>query len=111
MRQDSSADWTHIIRSSVNAEKVAFKKHSILRMRQRDISVEEFKEAMAHAEVIQFYDDDRPFPSALVLGFTTSGRPLHAVVALDEENEQIWIITLYEPSVENWNEEFKERRE
>ncbi len=111
MRQNSSEGWTRIIRSSVSAEKVAFKKHSVLRMRQRAISVEEFKEAMAHAEIIQFYDDDRPFPSALVLGFTTSGRPLHAVVALDEKNEQIWIITLYEPSVENWNAEFKERRE
>jgi len=52
-----------------------------------------------------------PLPSALILGFTALGRPLHAVVALDQGSGILWIITLYEPTIEQWDEKFKKRRE
>lgn len=110
MNQNNSISWIQEIRSLVKAEKVALKKHCILRMRQRRISVNEFKEAMAHAEIVEYYKDDYPLPSALILGFTGSGRPLHAVVALDQGSEILWIITLYEPSKRLWGEKFKNRR-
>ena len=70
----------------------------------------ELKEAMSHAEIVEYYADDHPLPSALVLGFTSLGRPFHAVVAMDQTDEMLWIITLYEPSAKMWGEQFKERR-
>lgn len=72
--------------------------------------MDEFKEAMLHAEIVEYYEDDYPLPSALILGFTFSGRPLHAVVALDKSSEILWIITLYEPTMELWDKQFKIRR-
>jgi hypothetical protein len=107
MSQDNS--WIHKVRSLISAEKVSLKKHCVLRMRQRRISVNEFKEAMLHGEIVEYYEDDYPLPSALILGFTASKRPLHAVVALDQ-SEIIRVITLYEPSIELWDEQFKNRR-
>jgi len=102
--------WIQEFRSLVSSEKVSLKKHCILRMRQRAISMDEFKEAMVHAEIVEYYEDDYPLASALVLGFTSSGRPLHAVAALDRDDERLWIITLYEPKTEIWDEQFKNRR-
>jgi len=102
--------WIQKIRSLVKAEKVALKKHCILRMRQRAISVNEFKEAMSDAEIVEYYEDDYPLPSSLILGFTASGRPLHAVVTLDQGVEILWVITLYEPTTDLWCEQFKSRR-
>lgn len=110
MNQDNSKSWIEEIRSLVRVEKVALKKHCVLRMRQRGISADEFKEAMSHAEIVEYYEDDYPLPSALILGFTAIGRPLHAVVALEQGNEPLWIITLYEPTTELWDGQYKKRR-
>jgi len=110
MNDDKTTPWIQQVRSLVSAEKVALKKHCVLRMRQRKISVHELKEAMAHAEIVEYYADDHPLPSALVLGFTSLERPLHAVVAMDQTDDMLWIITLYEPDAKMWGEQFNERR-
>lgn len=72
--------------------------------------MDEFKEAMINAEIVEYYEDDYPLPSALVLGCTCSGRPLHAVAAMEKDDEMLWIITLYEPKTGLWDEQFKNRR-
>jgi hypothetical protein len=110
MNQDHFEPWVRKISLLVEAEKVAFKKHCILRMRQRAISVNEFKEAMKKAEIVEFYEGDYPFPSALVLGYTSGERPLHAVVSLGQDDGILWVITLYEPTTKLWSDDFKKRR-
>jgi hypothetical protein len=62
-------------------------------------------------ELVEDYPNDYPLPSGLVLGYTEHRRPIHAVVALDEEAEMIWLITVYEPTLEEWEKGFKKRRE
>lgn len=58
-------------------------------------------------EVIEEYDNDRPYPSRLVL--TWSGkRPLH-VVAADNVEETI-IVTVHEPDLNEWELGFKRRK-
>jgi hypothetical protein len=88
--------------------KAAFKKHAIIRMIERQISVDEVLKAVSSCETIQDYPADRPLPSRLVLGFGNN-RPIHAVVAVDD-NEILWIITVYVPSLDNWDDTFKIRR-
>jgi hypothetical protein len=43
-------------------------------------------------------------------GYTLDGRPIHAVVAMDPEAEILWLITVYGPSLEHWEEDFRTRR-
>jgi hypothetical protein len=50
-------------------------------------------------ERIRDYTEDRPFPSALFLGYI-GNKPLHVVAALDEMNKQAFVITAYEPSLD-----------
>lgn len=99
-----------MISELISTEKVAFKKHCVLRMRQRAISVHEFKEVMLCSEIVEYYENDYPLASVLILGFTSSRRPLHAVVAVDHESDLLWVITLYEPTTKMWDENFKRRR-
>ena len=54
-------------------------------------------EVLLTGERIRDYTEDRPFPSALFLGYV-SGKPLHAVPACDEAGSRVFIITAYEPS-------------
>jgi hypothetical protein len=58
-------------------------------------------EAGAKLEIIEDYPDDKYSPSALLLGFTASGRPLHLQVSLSM-TDKTKIITLYEPDSEEW---------
>lgn len=54
-----------------------------------------------NANIIEEYPEDRYSPSCLLLGFTQAGRPLHIQVSL-ADTDLVKIITLYEPSVEEW---------
>ncbi len=56
---------------------------------------------LSHSEMIEFYPDDKYGPSALILGFTYSGRPLH-VLCGHLDRTLLKIITAYEPDPEQW---------
>ena len=69
----------------------------------------EIEEAISNGVIIEAYPDDPRGPSCLIYGFTHQGRPLH-IVCGDLEAERIMVITAYEPSLEEWEEDWKTRR-
>jgi len=71
-------------------------------MRQRRINVDDVKNAVVRCQIIEEYPEDRPLPGFLLLGYTRGTEPLHVVVALDNEDNMIWIITLYRPEPGEW---------
>ncbi len=79
-------------------------------MRQRKISVDEVKQALLAGRIIEDYPSDRPLPSGLLLGYTETGKIVHVVVAIDEDYPMLWLITVYEPNLIEWNEGFEYRR-
>lgn len=95
------------IRNLAKKRSVAFKKHALVRIIERRINVDEVLTALELCETIQEYQNDKPLPSRLVLGFGNN-RPLHAVVAVDDE--MLWVITAYIPSLDIWNKDFKTRK-
>ena len=97
------------IRSIAQKDKIAFKKHSILRMSERDISADDVRAALIDGEIIEAYSDIRPLPCCLVLGFRAKDSPLHVVTAIDAEEQVLWVITVYRPSVEEWDAAYRKR--
>ena len=85
-----------------------FSRHAFRRAVERNISEEEIREAGSSAEAIENYPDDKYSPSALLLGFTSAGRPLHFQVSLGDM-KLTKIITIYEPDPKEWVE-FRKRR-
>jgi hypothetical protein len=59
------------------AGKYEFSRHAFRRVVERNISEQEIREAGAGAEVIENHPQDKYSPSALLLGFTRTGRALH----------------------------------
>jgi hypothetical protein len=55
------------------------------------------------------YAEDRPFPSALFLGFV-AGKPLHVVASWDETTRQAFVITAYEPSLEVFEADYRTKK-
>lgn len=74
---------------------------------ERGIVSHEIEVAVATGEVIEDYAEDKYGPSCLILGRAESGRVLHVQVSYPPA---VKIITVYEPSPEEWDAEFRVRR-
>lgn len=79
-------------------------RHAIERAGKRRINTRGLVTCLLEAEILEDYPDDPRGPSALLLGYSADGRPLHAVCALDA-NGILLIITVYEPELPAWLDE------
>jgi len=77
-------------------------------MAERQIAVEDVERALSASDVIENYTSDQPYPSQLVLGWSGS-RPIHVVMAENSADNQIIVITVYEPDPGQWDESFRRR--
>lgn len=96
------------IQRQLAAGEFEFSRHAFRRAIERNISEAEIREAGELAEVIEDYPEDKYSPSALLLGFTAAGRPLHLQVSFDS-SDRTKIITIYEPDAKEWIENRKRR--
>lgn len=85
-----------------------FSRHALKRVVERNISELEIKEVGKNAKIIEEYPDDKYTPSCLLLGFTNIERPIHIQVSL-ADTEFVKIITVYEPSEDEWIDYSKRR--
>ena len=82
--------------------------HVIRRCKERNIDSGSIINVIMHGEIIKQYEDDKPFPSCLLLGMSVNGKYLHVVVASDTIN--LHIITAYYPNPDEWDSDFKTRK-
>src|SRR5436305_10749629 len=96
------------VQQQLAAGEFEFSRHAFRRVVERNISEQEIREAGTRAEVIENYPEDKYSPSALLLGFTRAGRPLHFQVSFSD-GPLAQIITIYEPDPNEWIEHRKRR--
>ena len=61
-----------------------------------------------NGEIIEFYNDDYPYPSCLILGY--SGEiALHVVASINEGI--IHLISAYVPDLTRWEKDFRTRKD
>jgi hypothetical protein len=89
--------------------RLVFRLHAVQRMFERRISAADVIHALDTGDVIESYPDDEPYPSRLVLGWSQE-RPLHVVAAYHAADDEMIIITVYEPDPALWDETFRRRR-
>jgi hypothetical protein len=83
--------------------------HALERMMKRGISSKIVKQVLLKGEIIEDYPDDKPFPTALFLGWF-EGEPFHVVTALDCLNGYCFVITVYRPDLNHFEADYKTRR-
>ena len=96
------------IRSKIAAEQFEYSKHAVDQSILRHIAVQEVREAVVNSEIIEYYPNDKYGPSCLVLGFTSSQRPLHIQCSYPSR-PLVKVITLYEPDPDLWID-FRKRK-
>ena len=97
------------LRALNKAEHIAITEHARRRLAERGISVNDIIRCIETGEIIKQYEDDKPFPSCLILGVSAGGSYIHVVASHD--NEWIYLITAYHPDADVWEPDFKIRKE
>lgn len=99
------------IRKLVTEGRYEFSKHAE-RERELDmILVNELEDALKSCKIIEDYPNDPRGASCLVLGFSGQ-RPIHAVCTIKVDPEELFLITIYDPSKRSnkWTENYRKRR-
>lgn len=74
------------------------------------MSRSEVLEATDTYEVIEASPDDKHLPSYLVWA-RSAHDPFHVLFAADVEEDNVRIVTAYRPSPEEWESDFRSRKE
>lgn len=91
-------------------KKMLFTRHALNQMNlsERMILRKEVCEAIESDEVVEDYSDDPRGHSYLLRGSSRRGRVIHVVCAPKED--YLAVITVYAPSLLDWEPDFKTRR-
>ncbi len=90
--------------------RLVFRVHAINRMFQRHFSKQNIRDGLESGDVIEKYSDDKPYPSRLILGWLGT-RPIHVVVADNDEDMETIVVTVYEPDRDQWDPDFRRRKQ
>lgn len=86
------------IKIAVEKGRIEWQKHALERMMERGISKDLVKNVLLSGEIIEDYPEDKPYPSALFLGWYNK-EPVHVVAAFDYQNSFCFVITAYQPDL------------
>lgn len=98
-----------ILRRINQPENIALTEHARLRLFERKIKISDIIRCIETGEIIEQYNNDKPFPSCLILGEDTEGQLFHIVVSSDAES--LFLITAYYPDANRWESGYKNRKE
>lgn len=91
------------------SENIIISLHGQLRLNERNITVYDVINAIDNGEIIEQYPKDFPFPSCLILGISINNTYIHVVVSMNDD--KIYLITAYVPSLDIWEKDLKTRKE
>ena len=78
----------------LDCKKIKIGEHSFQRMFERNIAPEDVIDVLRNGEMIKEYPDDKP---------------VHVVVARNDENGFCFVVTVYEPDPILWSADFKNK--
>lgn len=94
-----------------NSRKVRWSRHAIAEIAHESLDPARLVQALVECEVIEDYPlVSRPLPDCLVLAWLPDGRPVHAVIAINEPLEQVLVVTVYIPTEGQWEDDWKTRK-
>lgn len=85
--------------------------HALNRLAVLPYTVRDIETSLEKADVIEIYSQQhRYLPDCLTLSFLETTIPIHCVVAVNEASDLILIVTVYQPSEDKWEHDWKTRK-
>jgi len=90
--------------------RIFYTEHALDRMNEEKdiITFREVREVIFNGAILEDYPEDRRGHSCLMCATTVKGRPVHVVCS--PKKDHLVIITVYVPSANRWEEDFRKRR-
>lgn len=96
---------------NADGDRVLWSRHATARLVDYDLVRSDVEKALQTCTMIEDYSTlHRPLPDCLILGILPDQRPVHVVAAVDIENDRIFVVTVYLPSQERWQDDWKTRK-
>jgi hypothetical protein len=91
-------------------DKVLWSRHAVGKLVAQGLQRSHVEIALQTCKVIEDCAAmGRPLPDCLALGYWQE-RPIHGVVAMDVDQDRIFVVTVYVPSSERWNDGWQSRK-
>ena len=97
------------IQRCVRQRKIRWTYHVNMRLRGRHVPREAILASAGAYEIIESYPEDKYLPSYLVYS-KYQGKVFHALFATDVKDDNVRIVTAYEPNPRKWEEDLRTRR-
>ena len=98
------------IKIAFERKNIVWRKHALIRMMERDISRNDVFHAISNGKIIEIYPDIKPYPGYLIFG-QVDEKMLHIVISWDEGANGAYVITVYVPDADHFQENGKTRKE
>ena len=96
---------------AIRTDRVRITDHADEEANSDRLTFDEIYFSVFHGEIIEEYEDDRPYPSCLIYGKTFGGDPIHSVWAYNKKSQWAVLITVYRPDPNRWVEWRNRRRQ
>lgn len=103
-------DASDQIRTAFSDRRIEWRRHALERLMQRGFTRSDVLRTVSSGEIIESDLSRRPFPTYLWFAIV-GGRPIHLVIAWDQETRTAHVITVYEPDDKYFESDFKTRRD
>ena len=94
---------------SIRGTRIRITEHADEEAQSDIFSFHEIFLSIFQGEIIEYYPDDKPYPSCLIYGLNFNQEPIHSVWAYNAENKWAVLITVYRPDPDQWID-WKKRR-
>jgi hypothetical protein len=90
------------IKALVRQRRYKTSHHAEVERESETITIDDIKTAILNGELLEDYPNDPRGHSCLMLGTAEDGRPLHIVLTILTQVEEVLIITIYVPTLPKW---------
>lgn len=87
---------------AIRANRIRITDHADEEAENDGLTFDEIFYSVLHGEIIEDYQNDKPYPGCLVYGDAFAGEPIHSVWAYNEQNQWAVLITVYRPDPNLW---------
>ena len=98
-----------VLQTLCQSKRILWREHALQRMNERNILKEDVRHCIEYGIIIEYYPEDYPVPSCLILGTDQNGKEMHVVCSAFEN--MACVITAYYPDRDKWQDDFKTREE
>ena len=97
------------IRHAFSEGQVEWRQHALVRLLERNISMEDVEKIVEKGDIIEQYHPSGGLPSCLIFG-KVEDKVYHVVIAWNELEKMAYVVTVYTPNLKHFEEDLKTRR-